>query len=134
LPGVTEVQAGGGIFGDRRCREVSRVDMRCALTLMATITSRPDPRRIVCDSGKKSMSDDMPGPRARGMSDVAGLKLSAEHATLTLTRPSDLPVGSRVVFEVGYSDSTIHLHDEMHGLRGDGVEVTWNVGARCKMK
>ena len=39
IEGVTEVQAGGAVFGDRRCREVSRLDMRCALTLVATVTT-----------------------------------------------------------------------------------------------
>ena len=134
FPGVTEVQVGGGIFGDRRCREISRVDMRCALTLLATVTSRPDPLRIVCDAGKKSMSEDAPGPRARDIPGVEALKLSAEHVTLTLAQRSRLAVGSTVVFEVGYSDSTIHLHDELYGVRGDEIEIVWKVGARAKAR
>jgi D-serine deaminase-like pyridoxal phosphate-dependent protein len=40
-PGITEVQAGGIIFGDVHYREHYRVDGAQALTVLATVTSRP---------------------------------------------------------------------------------------------
>ena len=135
IEGVTEIQAGGGIFGDRRCREVSRVDLKRALSIVATVTSRADPTRVVADAGRKSMSDDSPGPRALSVDGVEAVRHSAEHITLTLTAPTDRPsVGERIAFEVGYSDSTIHLHDELYGVRGDIVEHVWRVGARAKSR
>src|SRR6185503_3799584 len=46
LPGITELQAGGGIFGDVYYRESMHVDHDFALTVMTTVTSRPQPTRI----------------------------------------------------------------------------------------
>ena len=57
-PGVTEVQVGGAIFSDMHYRDHYHIDFPCALTLLATVTSRPTPTRIVLDAGKKSMSGD----------------------------------------------------------------------------
>ncbi len=38
------------------------VDHPYALTIMTTVTSRPNPRRIICDAGKKAMSSDAAEP------------------------------------------------------------------------
>src|SRR6266851_1660241 len=51
LPGVTEIQAGGGILADVVYREVMGVDHEPAATILATVTSRPTPTRIICDAG-----------------------------------------------------------------------------------
>ena len=40
-PGITEVQVGGGIFSDQHYRNHYHVDFPCALSLLATVTSRP---------------------------------------------------------------------------------------------
>ena len=56
VPGVTEVQAGGGIFGDVHYRQDYGVEHEQALTILTTVASRPTPTRIVCDAGWKSMA------------------------------------------------------------------------------
>jgi len=35
---------------------------------------------------------------------------------------------------VGYSDTTVHLHEEIVGVRGGRVEAVWRVAGRGKMK
>ena len=45
VPGVTEIQAGGGVLGDLTYRERLGVDHECALGVLATVTSRPTPTR-----------------------------------------------------------------------------------------
>ena len=52
-PGITEVQIGGGIFGDMRYQTQYHVDFELALTLLTTVTSRSTPTRIVVDAGKR---------------------------------------------------------------------------------
>ena len=56
IDGVTELQAGGGIFGDRRYRYEYHIDHEFALTIWTTVISRPNPTRIVVDGGWKAMA------------------------------------------------------------------------------
>jgi D-serine deaminase-like pyridoxal phosphate-dependent protein len=134
-PGITEVQVGGGIFGDLHYRNHYHVDFPCALSLLATVTSRPTPTRIILDTGKKAMSGDAAMPEPIGIAGVRSLRLSAEHATIELTVPNTaLRVGGRVELQVGYGDTTVHLHDEIIGMRQGRVEVIWPITARGKIK
>ncbi len=134
-PGVTEVQVGGAIFSDIRYREGCHVDMPYALTILATVTSRPTPTRIVADAGKKAMSTDTAVPRPLGLPAQVSVQCSAEHCTVELAAASATPaVGDRLEFVVGYSDTTIHLHEEIVGLRAGRVECVWRVAGRGRLK
>ena len=134
-PGITEVQVGGAIFSDVRYREGCHVDLPAALTILATVTSRPTPTRIVVDAGRKAMSFDTAVPQPIGLAAHEPAKGSAEHAQVELLAPSDRPaVGDRLEFVVGYSDTTIHLHEEILGLRHGRVEQAWRVAGRGRLK
>jgi D-serine deaminase-like pyridoxal phosphate-dependent protein len=103
--------------------------------VLTTVTSRPLPTRIVVDAGKKAMSGDAAMPAPSGLPPMAGLKLSAEHTKIDLEHPSDVPkVGDKIEFIVGYSDTTVHLHEEIVGVRGDRIECVWRIAARGKIK
>jgi len=133
--GVTEVQVGGAIFSDMHYRDHYHTDFPFALTLMATVTSRPTATRIVLDAGKKAMSGDAALPRPLDLPAVRLLRLSAEHATIELEAPSERPrVGDRVEFVVGYSDTTVHLHEELVATRNGRIESVWLIAARGRLK
>jgi len=130
-PGVTEVQAGGGIFCDVHYRKNYGVDHEYALTVVTTVVSRPTPRRIVCDAGWKSMARLPMLPEPLGLGEVTSLALSAEHATLELAADARAPrVGDHLTFVVGYSDATVFLHDHLYGIRGGELEVIWPILGR----
>jgi D-serine deaminase-like pyridoxal phosphate-dependent protein len=132
---VTEVQVGGGIFSDMHYRNDYHVDFPCALTLLTTVTSRPTRTRIILDAGKKSMSSDAAPPQPINLPAVQQLRLSAEHTTIELDDPSDEPrIGDRLELIVGYSDTTVHLHEEIVGIRQGRVETIWPIAARGKSK
>jgi D-serine deaminase-like pyridoxal phosphate-dependent protein len=134
-PGVTEVQVGGAIFGDMHYRNDYHVDFALGLTLLVTVTSRPTPTRIIVDAGRKAMSGDAAMPAPRGLPPIAGIKLSAEHTKIELERPSAAPaIGDRIELTVGYSDTTVHLHEEIIGVRGGRIEAIWRVAGRGKLK
>jgi len=134
-PGVTDVQVGGAIFSDMHYRSHYHTDFPFALTLMTTVTSRPTATRIVVDAGKKSMSGDAAMPHPLDLPAVRNLRLSAEHATIELDAPSERPrIGERVEFVVGYSDTTVHLHEEIVGIRRGRVEAIWPIAARGRLK
>ena len=134
-PGATEIQAGGGIFGDVAYKTHMGVDHEYAMTVLATVTSRPNPTRIICDNGKKTMSSDAAAPLPLGIPNVSSVDLSAEHAIITLDQPSDAPrLGDTIEFVVGYSDTTVMLHDEIFGVRDGKVEVVWPILGRGKLR
>ena len=134
-PGVTEVQVGGAVMSDAHYRWDYHVDLPFALTVLATVTSRPTPSRVILDAGRKSMSTDTAAPRPLDVPAVREVRLSAEHARLELESPSDWPrVGDRIEFIPGYTDTTVHLHDEIVALRNGRIEAVWKVAGRGKLK
>ena len=133
-PGVTEVQVGGGIFCDEHYRTHYNVDLPCALTVLATVISRPTTTRVILDAGKKAMSGDSALPRPLGLA-ARAVKLSAEHAAIELETPSLAPqIGDTVELVVGYTDTTVHLHERMVTRRGGVVEGAWTIAGRGRIK
>jgi D-serine deaminase-like pyridoxal phosphate-dependent protein len=131
LPGVTEVQAGGGIFCDMHYRNDYGVQHEYALSILTTVVSRPAPTRIICDAGWKVMAQQPALPEPRDVGQFKSVKLSAEHATIELVSPRPTPqVGDQVEFVAGYSDSTVFLHDYLYGLRDGRLEVIWPILGR----
>jgi len=134
-PGVTEVQVGGAVFGDMHYLNDYHVDFALALTVLTTVTSRPTPTRIIVDAGKKAMSGDAAMPAPRGLPPIRALKLSAEHTRIELEAPRAAPaIGDKIELIVGYSDTTVHLHEEIVGVRRGRIESIWRVAARGKLK
>jgi D-serine deaminase-like pyridoxal phosphate-dependent protein len=134
IPGVTEVQAGGGVWGDARYIELgARVEP--ALTLLAQVTSRPKPDRVIFDAGRKSVDPTERQPSVRGLTMASPIKFSAEHGTITLDTPCPEPrISDRLEFAIGYSDQVVHLHEVLYGIRGGLVETVWPVAARGKLQ
>ncbi len=129
-PGITEVEAGGGIYGDIRYVKDFHVDHVAALKVLSTITSRSTSFRAVCDAGRKTMSNDASVPKLLGVP-MKSMGFSAEHCTIELEAPNDRPkVGDKVEFVVGYSDTTVLMHNEMYGIRDGMVETIWPVIGR----
>ena len=134
-PGVTEVQVGGAIFSDMHYLTHYHVDFAPALVVLTTVTSRPTPTRIVVDAGKKTMSGDAAMPAPRGLPPISAMKLSAEHTKIELEQPSAAPkIGDKIELTVGYSDTTVHLHEEIVGVRDGRIETIWQVEGRGKLK
>jgi D-serine deaminase-like pyridoxal phosphate-dependent protein len=136
-PGITEVQAGGGTLGDIHYRDDFGVDHECALTVVTTVISRPTPTMVVTDGGFKTFgtTHGLPVPLGIPSERIDRLSLSAEHGRLLLREPSDTPaIGDRLEFVVGYSDSTVFLHDTLYGVRGDTVQAAWPIAGRGKLQ
>lgn len=135
-PGVTEVQAGGGIFMDPYYRNKCQVrDLDYALTVLATVVSRPTLERAILDSGRKTLNPDIAMPLLAGHPDAEVMRLSAEHCQVKLGQQSqNLKIGDKVELVVGYGDFTTVLHDNFYGFRGDRLEVVWPILGRGKLQ
>jgi D-serine deaminase-like pyridoxal phosphate-dependent protein len=132
--GITEIQAGGGIFTDRMYRETCHVEtFDYALTVLATVTS-VQAGHIIIDSGFKTLSSHHQEPELLGWDDLKLRYLSAEHGVFDFEPGSERPqIGEQVELIVGYSDSTTVLHDHFIGLRDGVVEVVWEIRGRGKL-
>ena len=134
---VTEVQPGSFAFMDVDYLDTGGLPYRSALTVIATVISRPAPDRAVIDAGLKTLSDDS-GP-AR-LIDAPGWTYQHggdEHGVLTPTgepERRELRVGERVALIPSHIDPTINLHDVIYAHRGGTVEATWAVAARGKVQ
>lgn len=134
VKGVTEIEAGGGIFGDRFYVSCG-ADHPMALTVHSTVVSRPTPCRVVTDAGQKSMTDKPVAPWPRGFEGVERIFLSMEHGQFELGAPSATPrIGERVVWEPGYADLTLTMHDVLYGIRDGIVEAVWPILGRGKIQ
>lgn len=134
VEGVTEVQAGGGIFGDRFYRDLD-VPLQPALSMLVTVTSRPTQERIIFDAGRKSVDPSNVVPEIVGLDDVASLSCSAEHGTAHLSAPNDrIRVGDRLRLNIGYSDHVVHLHEHLFVVDGDRIEAVWPTLGRGRLQ
>ena len=132
-PGVTEIQAGGATFGDGFYRELGS-PTEPALCLMVQVASRPVPERVLFAAGRQAIDPSQRPPTARGLAGVTGVRLSAEHGTITLDRPNtELKPGDRLMLEVNYQDQAVHLHETLVVVRDDTVVALWPTSARGKL-
>lgn len=134
--GITEIQAGGAVFGEV-ASQAWEVGTRPALYVRTTVTSRPTPERIIVDAGFKALPAWHNVPRPISLAGVANFYTSAEHGTLTLSVPPGavLPrIGEALDFLVGYGDETVCLHDTLYGVRGERVETAWSILGRGKLR
>lgn len=141
-PGVTEIQAGGGIFADPcYIRQCGLEGLAPAVTILATITSRPKLERAITDTGRKTMDWEAERPQVKGtvegraLPDAEVTHLSAEHGILRLGPQSqDLKIGDKIEIIPGYCDWTTMLHDCFYGIRDGRVETVWPIAGRGKLQ
>jgi D-serine deaminase-like pyridoxal phosphate-dependent protein len=122
LPGLTEIQAGGGCLMDRFYAEDCHVNLEPALTLLTTVVSTQAAGRAIVDAGFKACGA-LTGfalPLVLGDTGLSVLGLSAEHGILSAAGPPP-PVGTPLRLIPGYSDAMLVLHDFLIGYRGDTI-------------
>lgn len=126
---VTELQAGGGIFGDLFYqRQCGLTEVSSALSVAAEVVSRPSLTQAVVNAGRKAINPIVAAPEILGMPGASIGPMSAEHTVLNLEESArDLKIGDAVTLAVGYSDHSILMHREMHVYRGDRKVDMWPV-------
>jgi D-serine deaminase-like pyridoxal phosphate-dependent protein len=136
---VTERRPGTYIYFDRSqvAFGVASFD-DCALTVLATVVSRPTSTRAVIDAGSKSLSSDLLGLTGhgciQGREDVTVASLSEEHGVIELPEASDWPrVGDRIRIVPNHACVVSNLFDDVHLLGPDGEIESVSVAARGRV-
>jgi D-serine deaminase-like pyridoxal phosphate-dependent protein len=131
-PAVTELQCGGGVFGDPKYTDQYGVTgVEPALTVLTTVVSRTRIERAVVDAGRKAVNGEMCMPVVKGFPDAKVVQLSAEHGWIDLGPDAqDLKIGDKIELIVGYADFTTVLHDAFHVFQGERLEAIWPIAAR----
>jgi D-serine deaminase-like pyridoxal phosphate-dependent protein len=129
-PGITEIQGGSYILMDAKYYSVLQ-DFECALTLLSTVTSRPDRETAIIDAGMKAMTFEFGMPELIGVPGASISFLSEEHGHIYL-EDADPKVGRKVELIPSHCCTTVNLHDRFHAVRGNRLEAVWPIAARGK--
>ena len=137
---VTERRPGTYIYFDRMQVANGAASWDdCALTVLATVVSRPTANRVVIDAGSKSLSSDLAGADQPGYGLLMGTehvieRLNEEHGIIEMEAPSDTPrVGDRVRVIPNHACVVSNLFDVVHLVRGDTVVESVEVAARGRV-
>jgi D-serine deaminase-like pyridoxal phosphate-dependent protein len=134
--GLTDVQAGGAIFGDPFYTSMPEISgLNPALTVLSTVISRPAFDRAVLDAGRTAITIEHHSSEVKDWSDASLSRQNAEHLALKLGPSSrELRIGDQVELIVGYSGFTTMLHDEYLCFRNDRLEKIWPILSRGKQR
>ena len=127
---ITDIQCGSYIFMDGDYLDVMD-DFRPALTVLATVVSRPAPDRAVLDTGRKSISIDRGFPRVLGVPGAEVTGLSEEHTIVKLTADAGKPAaGEKVALLPMHGDTTIAVHSHYFVARDGRLESVVEIAGR----
>lgn len=135
LPELTEMRVGTYVFWDWNSVSGDYAGFdQCAMRVRASVVSANEPGRVILDSGSKSIqSETIDGqfgyiaeyPTARIY------KVNEEHGYVDFSACKSAPsVGDIVHIIPVHTCVVTNLHNQLYGLRGDNIEVVWEVAAR----
>jgi D-serine deaminase-like pyridoxal phosphate-dependent protein len=126
MAGVTESRAGNYVFNDATAlRSGICTPDDCALRVVATVISNPEPGRLILDSGSKSLSSD--GSRYDNLygfimeyPEMEIYALNEEHAYVRYPKHYYPRVGEKVTIIPNHSCVISNLFGELVGVYEDG--------------
>ena len=138
-PTVTEYRAGTYAFHDRSTVAAGAASIDdVALTVHATVVSRPAAERAILDAGSKSLSSD-PGP-APGFGTILDAphstiaRLSEEHAVVELAAGETLDLGQQVRIVPNHACVVANLADELVAVEAGSEPRSLPVDARGRSR
>ena len=139
VPTATEHRAGTYIYNDRSLIQANVCSPDdCALTVMATIVSRPTAVRAIIDAGSKILTSDLLGLDGYGFIPAAPaakiVRLSEEHGIIDLSGSQwDPQIGERVRVVPNHACVVSNMVDRVFLTRSERVEYEEIVAARGRV-
>lgn len=138
LAPVTEYRAGTYIYNDRSlvARGAATLD-QCAMTVLATVVSRPTADRAILDAGSKALTSDLLGLKGFGIilehPEAAIYQLNEEHGLVDVSRCATSPqVGDRVHVLPNHTCVVSNLFDNVFIVADGRLAGALPVDARGK--
>ncbi len=134
-PTVTEYRVGTYAFHDRMTVATGAADLDdVALTVCATVVSRPGPGRAILDAGSKALSSDLSTEPGHGLVLEAPrsqiVRLNEEHAYVELAAGDELELGQQVRVVPNHACVVANLFDELTLVSDGAVAGAWRVDRR----
>ncbi|MEO9779758.1 MAG: D-TA family PLP-dependent enzyme [Sedimentitalea sp.] len=136
IPAANEYRPGTYIYGDRMQVAWGHGALdRCALTVLATVVSRPTPDRAILDSGSKALAADLCGAAGHGhivaYPEAVVTALSEEHAIVDLSACPERPeIGERLQIIPNHCCVVTNLFDHVYLMRKSEVEEKARITSR----
>lgn len=145
-PGITEIRPGTYVFNDAnlaRSRAAGLED--CALSILATVTSKPAPDRLILDAGSKSLAGDRANQAGGGFGIIKGRpglvleRIYEEHGVARTAEEDEagialLEIGDRVEIIPNHACTAVNLADELVVVQDGMVIAVWEVSGRGKTR
>lgn len=136
---ATEHRPGTYIYHDRDQLRASLSLDDCAMTVLATVVSRPTEGRAILDAGSKTLSSDLNGLEGYGLvreyPQLIMASFSEEHGHVDCSASNARPrIGERVTVVPNHACAVTNLHDVIYGVRGRRVERVFRVAARGRVQ
>jgi D-serine deaminase-like pyridoxal phosphate-dependent protein len=135
--GITEIRPGNYVFYDATQVALGVVaPERCALSVLATVTSRPAPDRLILDSGSKALAAERLTTLTPGLGMIEGHpglridRLYEEQAIVHSDAPCDIALGARVRVVPNHACAAANLHSQMLVVENGAVVDVWPVASR----
>ena len=136
--GLTEIRPGTYVFYDAlQVALGTTAAENCALSVAATVISRPAADRAVIDAGSKTMGLDKGAHSSDLLDDYGTLvgvdgslaRLSEEHGILRIPTDSPISIGDRIRIVPNHVCTVTNLGRRFYGLRGDRVSEVITIDA-----
>jgi D-serine deaminase-like pyridoxal phosphate-dependent protein len=147
VDGITEMRPGTYVFNDVNQMAIGQASPEeCALGVLATVISRPDPERAVIDAGSKTLFAERarPGFALQGYEGFGYIReaptarivsLSEEHGVVQVPADAEFPeIGGKLEVIPNHICPAVNLHEEFHICDGEDVIDTWPIVARGKVR
>ena len=131
--GVDEVQAGSYAAMDWWYTDI-RPEFRQAMSIIATVISRPKPNVIVIDVGRKGMGAEWGPPRIKDLPGASVASYSSEEHMKIEAPDSTLKVGDRIEIIPSHGCTTSNLYSEFVVHRNGSVIDKWPIEGRGKLQ
>lgn len=138
LEPITEYRAGTYIYNDRALfSRGTATEEQCAMTVLATVVSRPTPDRAIIDAGSKALTSDLLGMEGHGRivehPEAIIYSLNEEHGLVDVSRCATPPrIGDRIHVIPNHTCVVTNLFDRLVVVSDGRLAGTLPVDARGK--